>query len=126
MKHSYKTRYQSSWGLKQRLEQSIISIESASVMISRLNVRRSWLAPVKDHIYDKGRKLKVINPSVGSTKPTEPRRQVSWKFCVLPRAEISERLVFPENSNGKDAGAGYKTSALDIFSDFQELNENLN
>ena len=36
----------------------------------------------------------------------------SFAYCV---AEISERLVFPANSNRKDAGAGYKSLALDFF-----------
>ena len=40
----------------------------------------------------------------------------SFAYCVAYCvAEISERLFFPANSNRKDAGAGYKSLALDFF-----------
>lgn len=69
------------------------------------------------------RVVKVINPSERSTEQTEPRREIDWKLCVLCRTTTSEPLVCPANSKRKDAGAGYKTLALNL-SELQELDEN--
>lgn len=50
----------------------------------------------------------------------------SFAYCVAYCvAEISERLVFPANSNRKDAGR-LQIISSGFFFDFQELNENLN
>ena len=69
------------------------------------------------------RVVKVINPSERSTEQTEPRREIDWKLCVLCRTTTSEPLVCRANSKRKDAGAGYKTLALNL-SELQELYEN--
>ena len=69
------------------------------------------------------RVVRVINPSERSTEQTEPRREIDWKLCILCRTITSEPLVCPANSKRKDAGAGYKTLALNL-SELQELDEN--
>lgn len=49
-------------------------------------------------------------------------KEIDWKLCILCRTKTSEPLVCPANSKRKDAGAGYKSLALNL-SQLQELEE---